>query len=321
LFFSLGVSVTTLTSRPFAGADDFDALLQLLAAQRFPGAGAPWHAGDLSWQLLRYLDAGPIPGVRLWFEDGVLAALGMFEPPLRFIYTMRAGADAEVEQAVIAWAVERRRRELARGGETVPRAYTHLGRATVVCSVHEADTEKAAALDAAGFERRGEADVYYLRDLRAPMDAPPLPAGFRVRHATADDIESRAALHADAWSVWGPSSYSAEAHSLLRAAPLFREDLDVVVEAPGGVLASYALGWFDPATQTGNLEPVGTRPSFAGMGLGRAAIVEVLRRLKELGAVQAHVSTAWVNDAGRRLYPAAGFEEAGVSWFWAWEVG
>jgi ribosomal protein S18 acetylase RimI-like enzyme len=87
----------------------------------------------------------------------------------------------------------------------------------------------------------------------------------------------------------------------------YRSDLDIVAAAPDGVFASYCICWFDPESRTGQYEPVGTRPAFRGQGIGRAVVIEGLRRLRELGAHLAIVHTNDTNIAAIRLYESAGF--------------
>ena len=95
---------------------------------------------------------------------------------------------------------------------------------------------------------------------------------------------------------------------MLRAHPLYDEQLDIVVEAPDGQLVSYCICWVDAANGVGVFEPVGTRPAYAGRGLARAAIFEGMRRLRDRGMHAARVSTASINERALRLYPACGFE-------------
>jgi ribosomal protein S18 acetylase RimI-like enzyme len=134
-----------------------------------------------------------------------------------------------------------------------------------------------------------------------------LPDGARFRRMTGADAQERAELHRDAWSVWGTSKFSDALYGRLRSAPLYDTDLDVVVEYRGQ-LASYCVCWLDTANAAGYFEPVGTRPSMTGRGLGRAVIREGMRRLREKGMRRAFVGTAAVNEAAAALYTSAGFE-------------
>jgi mycothiol synthase len=55
-------------------------------------------------------------------------------------------------------------------------------------------------------------------------------------------------------------------------------------------------------------EPVGTHPDFLRKGLGRAVMLEGLRRLQQSGMRQAIVSTYEDNQAAIKLYESTGFQ-------------
>jgi RimJ/RimL family protein N-acetyltransferase len=310
-------------ARPFNGQDD---LFRLVNATRFNLAArwprpAYWHAGDLVWQLYAFTEAGRLKDVRLWMDGRELAAFAIFEAPLRVQFDTAPGReDAEkLVREVLNWAAARRRSAAARS-MAMPLAYSMLGDDTLVTSVIESDRERSETLERLGWSEADRGDIYYSRDLADMGEPPRLPAGMRLRHATEADVAERAHLHADAWSVWGPSSMTTERHAMLRRAPLYREDLDVVVEDPAGHLVSYAVCWFDEMNGVATFEPVGTRPAFTGMGLSRAVLHEAMCRARDLGAHTATVSTATVNTAARHVYPSAGFKEVDRARFYTLRV-
>ena len=325
-------------SRAFSGATDLIHLIDFVRAQmigRWP-ASTYWHPGDIVWQLYPYSKLERVGDVRLWSDAGGLAGFAIFEPPLNLRFDIRRdlSLDPALLADVLAWGEARWRRHATPAAE-IPIAYAALEHRLATVSL-ESDTPRAAALREHGFRPLEQGALLYRRSLgpvpelvegpaeRAPRVRAPalpgLPPGFRVRHATDADIEERAALHRDAWSVWGPSSFTAERYRQLRAAPLYDETLDIVVEAPNGALASSCIAWADDASGIATFEPVGTRPAFAGLGLGRAATLEAFRRLSARGIHTALVSTASVNAAGMRFYPSCGFEQVDAERFFVKEV-
>jgi ribosomal protein S18 acetylase RimI-like enzyme len=192
--------------------------------------------------------------------------------------------------------------------ESLPRAYSMLGAHTLSVEARDSDAGRIAFFEGRGSVRNERGGYRFTQSLERPMPVPTLPPGFRLRYPTEEDIEERVDLHRDAWSVWGPSGFSVELYRKVRVAPLYDPELDVVLEAPDGRLVSYCICWADQASGVGLFEPVGTRPGCARRGLGKATILEGLRRLRARGMRTATVGTASVNEGAAALYRSAGFE-------------
>jgi len=87
--------------------------------------------------------------------------------------------------------------------------------------------------------------------------------------------------------------------------PLIRGvDLNVVVVAPDGNFVSYCGMWFEPVHSIAYVEPVATDPDYRRTGLGRAAVLEGIRRCGEMGA-----RVAWVGST-MPFYRSLGFRMA-----------
>lgn len=308
--------MTTFDSRAYRGAEDLPPLVDF--ARRQMANRAPVlsyvHPDDVTWQL--YLATAESDHIRLWFDAAGLAAYAIFEAPLHSHFDVRIGAqDVDALTIEILGWIETCRRDSYRPGETIPVAYASLGTNTVATECLESDTPRAVILEQRGWTPTDHHAVRYRRSLAAHIDVP-VPDGYRARHVTEADIEARAELHRLAWNVWGPSQFSANRLRRLRATPEYREDLDVVIESSDGTLVSYCIAWADHATGIATFEPVGTREDHTGGGLGRATVMEGLRRLRETGMRTALIGTSSVNRRALRLFPACGFEfvERNVSW-------
>jgi len=72
------------------------------------------------------------------------------------------------------------------------------------------------------------------------------------------------------------------------------------------------LAWFDPLTRTVEIEPLGTRPDYRRLGLGRAIVEEVLRRSAARKAKSIMVWGAHQNDVAIHLYESAGLQSRRV---------
>ena len=102
-------------------------------------------------------------------------------------------------------------------------------------------------------------------------------------------------------------------HNIQRM-PLYRRDLDMVGVAPDGKIASFCTIWYDDVTRTAYFEPVGTVPEHQRRGLGKAVMLEGLRRLKRLGCDLAFVGS--YSERAGALYASVGFCEYDLSEPW-----
>lgn len=68
--------------------------------------------------------------------------------------------------------------------------------------------------------------------------------------------------------------------------------LKVAVVAPDGNFVAYCGMWYDPEAGYAVIEPVATDPQYRKMGLGKAAVLEGIRRVSELGAKTAIVGSS-----------------------------
>ena len=71
--------------------------------------------------------------------------------------------------------------------------------------------------------------------------------------------------------------------------PNRRSDLCLALVDEQGEFAAHCTCWYDERTDYAYVEPVCTIPKYRGMGLGKAVVLEALRRCNALGAKQAFV--------------------------------
>ena len=96
------------------------------------------------------------------------------------------------------------------------------------------------------------------------------------------------------------------AYRRLRGVPGYTSELDLVAVSAAGTFASYCICWLDPVNRIGEFEPVGTHSAFRGRGLGKAVMLEGLRRLKAFGMQTAIVCSLGSNEASKKLYESVG---------------
>jgi len=129
-----------------------------------------------------------------------------------------------------------------------------------------------------------------------PDPFPPisLPAGFHLK-SLAEDNDLRKADRL----LWRGFNHGDEPprdgirdREFMQSAPNFRKDLNIVVEASDGDFVSYCGMWYEPVHAVAYVEPVATDPDYRRMGLGRAAVLEGVRRCGAVGARVACVGSA-----------------------------
>jgi len=257
------------------------------------------HVVDLPYRLAAP-SAQDAANRRLWASaDGGLVAFAIAQLPFWSLdYAVALDAGEELERAVVAWGVARWR-ELAR---------LH-GRPAFYVDCAEGQPERVALLEGLGFARSSDWRQYHLRQpLDAPIAVPALPEGFVIRPLAGALAEAGAyaALHR---AAFGSEDMTEAWRRQTLLMPEYRPDLDLVAVAPDGRLAGFCVCWLAEVAggSEGQVEPIGVHPDFQGHGLGRALLIEGLRRLRAAGARVAHVEVDGGNDAARALYESAGF--------------
>ena len=177
----------------------------------------------------------------------------------------------------------------------------------LVISQHDPDSERVLA--DAGFEPdETHAMVGFVRPLTGGLPEVVLPAGYAVRSMTDTDARSRAdAARLSFRSTMEPDMHRARYRRFM-ASPAYEPENDLVVIAPDGEVAAFAIVWPDDDLGSGQFEPVGTRPGHVRKGLGRAVVTAGLHRLRELGMRTARVATEEPRTAAVALYLACGFQ-------------
>jgi predicted N-acetyltransferase YhbS len=120
-----------------------------------------------------------------------------------------------------------------------------------------------------------------------------LPEGFHLQ-SLADENDLRKAarvLHRGFNHPGEPPEDAIEGRKKMQSGPNYRLDLTIVAIAPSSDFVSFCSLWYDPVNGLGYVEPVATDPDYRRRGLGRACVLEGIRRCGELGATVAYVGT------------------------------
>jgi ribosomal protein S18 acetylase RimI-like enzyme len=286
--------MTALTERAFDRVRDLPDLLDLVGRARASSdPHAFLHPGGLQW-LLRRLGNETFSVLR-WMDGEGLAGFGVCDAG----YVMVQPASSSLDQYLML----------------LSRAEAHLRQSdnpAIEVSVWDDDRALVSALQPLGYEPSGT----YGHELTYQLvDASPratLPDGFSMRWLEPSLDDAYVELHRAAWSTWAPSTYERRMHASITSMPDFERELVPIIAAADGTLAAYCIAWFDPRTQTVEIEPLGTRPEFRRLGLARAIVGEVLNRSAERGAKSVMVWSVSSNPEARHLYESAGFRSQRV---------
>lgn len=145
-----------------------------------------------------------------------------------------------------------------------------------------------------------------------PFPAISLPKGFILK-SLADDNNLKKinqVLHRGFNHPGEPLDTEIEDRRKMQLAPNFKKDLNLVVEAPNGDFVSYCGMWFESVNKIAYVEPLATDPDYRFMGLGKAAVLEGIRRTGEMGATIAYVGS------GQVFYDAIGFSKLFAAYYW-----
>lgn len=198
---------------------------------------------------------------------------------------------------------------------TAEREYSTMydGRRVVWIWTMEDDKQLHGVLAARGFAQQPEGghsvETNGRRSLAGPIPPVDVPNGFIVR--SMGDLDELPKRSLASWRSFHPDEsedgcdQTGSWYRNVQRAPLYRRDLDVVVIAPNGDIASFALCYFDDVSRAGVFVLDGTANEYQRLGLCKAAMTEALRRLQWLGAESAYVS--WYEAPAGALYESVGF--------------
>jgi ribosomal protein S18 acetylase RimI-like enzyme len=290
-----------MVQRAFSGAADLRAMAALVRG--FPMDNL--HVADLPYRFSSWAFDYP-NNVGLWVDaEGRLSAWAVMQTPFWTIdYACHPDADRSLHRQILAWADGRARRVLD----------TPSGRPSWFVNVFADQVERIRDLEEAGFASQADvgddswSKVLMQRSAEVPVVDYDLPEGFVIRPLKGEsEVEAYVELHC---AVFESRNMTTEWRSRTLRQPAHTPDLDLVAVSPDGRLAAFCVGWpsENPGGETtGQVEPLGVHANFREMGLGRAILIEGLRRLQLSGASRIYVETDNYRNAAFELYESAGF--------------
>jgi predicted N-acetyltransferase YhbS len=247
------------------------------------------------------LDESALDRIGIWEDAGEIVAVVHYESALGEAFFQIHPDYAQLEPEMLDYA----EKQLFGRSDT--------GRRYVLAYIYDLDSEFEALARSRGYQRTPDDDRPLSQfSIPDPFPKVALPDGFRLKSLQEDND-----LHKIDRVLWrgfdheGESSEEdVEGRAKVQSAPSFRRDLNIVVEAPDGHFVSYSGTWFEGTNRCAYVEPVATDPDYRRRGLGKAAVLEGIRRCGELGATVAYVGSDLA------FYMAIGFTRIHTSQCW-----
>jgi mycothiol synthase len=281
--------------RPYRDATDI-ARMKHVAGAMF--ARVPSHPlGGIEWVVFGPHGYRPAEIVRLWERHGDVAGWALLGSADSFDYRLMPELlGSSLEEEIFGWGTE---------NILAWRAANKLGGRCIV-EFWSGDATRLGLLAVRGWVQREVAGVVLSRTLDGDLPSPQPPGGWTVSGLTEQHIDSRAQTQFEAFAPGSRTTPDTWRH-LMRHAPGYDPDLDSIAISPDGEVGAAALVWLDHERKTGEFEPVGTRPQYRRMGIGRAVLSRGLAKMRERGVETAIVGTNAKNTAAIALYESVGF--------------
>lgn len=236
--------------------------------------------------------------VRLWFDGESLVAWAVLQSPFWAIdYVCHADHPALFKE-ILAWADGRAQAVMG----------TPYERSAWFVNVFSGQESRKSDLEEMGFACQSDVGEDSWSKVFMKLSPEPKlyepPAGFTVR-PLGGDVEKYVALHQ---SVFESKNMTIEWRRRTLKSPLYRPELDLVVESPNGELAAFCICWFNERQASGQVEPLGVHANYRQLGLGRVALSHGVRRLRSMGAKDIFVETDNYRNEAFNLYRSYGFE-------------
>jgi predicted N-acetyltransferase YhbS len=296
----------TISVRRYAGPDDYKRVDEFLRAHYQPhNQDGNWL--EPIWEYMHghpYLDAAALGRIGIWEAGGQMVAVANYESRLGEAFFQFHPDYRHLREELLDHAEQNLAGPPEADGRRVLRAF-----------VNDGDEAFLSLVRARGYERQADHDrPLYGLAIPRPFPAICLPEGFRVQ-SLADECDW-AKVHRVLWRGFNhpgePPAGETELESrrAMFDTPTARRDLKIAAVAPNGDFVAFCGMFCVPALGYAYVEPVATDPAYRRLGLGRAAVLEGIRRCGVLGATVAYVGS------DQAFYQALGFKPVYTSQCW-----
>ena len=294
----------SMTVRPYRQPNDFETVGNFLIENYEPGnQDGNWL--QPTWEYMHshpYLDETSLGKIAIWEDGGKIVGVVHYESTLGEAFFEIHRSYTHLKPEMLAYAERQLWRE------------TENGKCYVNAFINDLDNDFESLAKSRGYgldaqHARPTAQLTISQPFRPDIR---VPSGFRVKSLADENDLSK--IHRVLWRGFNhrgePPVAGIAGRLKMQSVPHYQKRLKIVIEAPNGDFVSFCGMWYEATNKIAYVEPVATDPDFRRMGLGKAAVLEGIRRCGELGATVAYVGS------DQRFYKALGFQVAFTSNCW-----
>ena len=245
-----------------------------------------------------YLDKSAVGKIGLWEDDGEIVGIATIDCSLGDSFCLTLDNYQYLKKEMLLYAKE------------------HLGtpdKFGVMISDEDEEFQRIAAeLGFVGTESKESDAIFWVEETSMAYE---LPEGFTI--TTMKDTYD---LYQYGQVLWRGFNHELNGEGVFKLtsedekqfeASMIRAnvdlDLKIAVVAPNGDFVSYCGMWYDSEAGFAVIEPVATDPAYRKMGLGKAAVLEGIKRVAALGAKKVLVGSSqqFYYSLGMRPYKTA----------------
>jgi GNAT superfamily N-acetyltransferase len=264
--------------------------------------GFLWGRWEWMFCLERYLDQEHLSRIGIWEENNLIVALATYESGLGYVWPLVASGYEYLQEDILKHAWENMQKD---------------GCVKVLIDDRNEALQSVAA--SKGFLPTQEKENNAYLSLEETDITYTLPMGYKVVSLAEDYDLSK--YHQVLWKGFnheGEQEEPLEDQLIGRKAelsgPHSNLGLKIAVMAPDGSFVSFCGMWYKPSMDYALVEPVATIPACRRMGMGKAAVLEGVKRCRELGAKRAFVGST------QQFYYNIGFRPYSTKTWWEKKV-
>lgn len=291
---------------PYRGDSDRERMLALVRESPVGNV----HVIDLPYRLCSWAFESPT-NIGLWQDDGGhLLAWAVLQSPFWMIdYAIHPQAPPSSLSTILQWADHQAHSLVS----------SPFGRPAWFVPVPDGMVDVEHALEAIGFAGQTVVEnpwsmVTMVLDQSVALPPCPVRSPYRLRPLQGEaEVATYVALHRTVFEStnmtedWRRRTLHHQSHD---------PNLDLVIEDPAGDVVAFCIGWLatlpeSPTNPTptivGQIEPIGVREDARRHGLAWPILVEMIHRLRALGAQNIYVQTDNYRDRAFAFYQSVGF--------------